>query len=242
MSPYEERFYRTALLCRNLFSFQIVMKETDLWISAPENLEKKAEDLVFDSRLKIEAYIGSHPEFLTSLSPVENDPFSPEIIRGMIHASQKAGVGPMAAVAGAISQHVGAGLLDFTDQVIVENGGDIFLKTRGSATVSVYAGKSPLSNRLGLIIPERQMPVGVCSSSATVGHSLSLGIADVCCIISPSALLADAAATAVCNRIRHPRDLESAPEWAGQIDGVSGGIAIVRDRMAAWGDIELVDL
>ncbi|MBW1868220.1 MAG: UPF0280 family protein, partial [Deltaproteobacteria bacterium] len=103
-------------------------------------------------------------------------------------------MGPMAAVAGAIAQYVGMGLLDLTDQVIVENGGDIFLKADRSLTVSVFAGASPLSGRFGLLIPVSRMPLGVCSSSATVGHSLSRGIADVVCILSPSSALADGAA------------------------------------------------
>jgi len=148
----------------------------------------------------------------------------------------------MASVAGAVAQRVAGGLLRFTDQVIVENGGDIFLKTNRPATVSIFAGASPLSERLGLKIPVKQMPLGVCSSSAKVGHSLSLGIADVACLLSPSAALADGAATALGNRVKRKEDLETVAAWAGQIEGIVGGVVIVDDRIAAWGDIELVEL
>ena len=75
----------------------------------------------------------------------------------------------MASVAGAIAQFVAQGLLESTNQVIVENGGDIFLKVNRPVNVSVFAGESPLSEKIGLKIPSRQMPLGICSSSGTVG-------------------------------------------------------------------------
>jgi hypothetical protein len=109
-------------------------------------------------------------------------------------------------------------------------------------TVALYAGRSPLSGKIGLLIPVRQMPLGVCSSSGTVGHSLSMGTADAVCLVSGSAALADGAATAVGNRIRQPADLEAAGEWARAIEGILGGVVILKDRMIVWGDVELVDL
>ena len=109
-------------------------------------------------------------------------------------------------------------------------------------TVSVFAGASPLSGKFGLLIPPGLMPAGVCSSSATVGHSLSLGKADLVCTLSRSAALADAAATALGNRIRSREDLRMAPRWAGRFDGIQGGVAVVGDTMSAWGEVELVEL
>jgi ApbE superfamily uncharacterized protein (UPF0280 family) len=164
------------------------------------------------------------------------------MIKTMIEMTSRAGVGPMASVAGAIAQFVAEGLLRFTDQVIVENGGDIFLKTLRPAIVSIYAGESPLSEKFGLKIPTQQMPLGICSSSGTVGHSLSMGVADIVCTIASSAVLADGASTALCNRIKNKTDLEEIPHWAGQIPGIKGGIAIMGDSMIPWGDVELVGL
>ena len=149
-------------------------------------------------------------------------------------------MGPMASVAGAIAQYVGYELLKWTDQVILENGGDIFLKTNRSVTVSIFAGESPLSGKIGVMIPQEKMPLGVCASSGTVGHSLSLGSTDIVCIISPSAVLADGAATALGNRIRDKKDLEKIVDWADEMGGISGGLAIVKDKVAAWGELELV--
>lgn len=242
MSPYEARTYRKKDNANDLVSFHMAVKETDLWVSADQNLQKETRDLILDCRQQLEAYITTHPGFAETLFPQQEDPLAPPIVREMIHAAKKVGVGPMASVAGAIAQYVARGLLQFTDQVIVENGGDIFLKTNRPAIVSIFAGPSPLSEKLGLKIALRQMPLGVCSSSAKVGHSLSLGVADVCCLLSPSATLADGAATALGNRIKKKKDLEKAADWAEQINGLIGGVVIVDDSFAVWGDIELVDL
>jgi ApbE superfamily uncharacterized protein (UPF0280 family) len=160
----------------------------------------------------------------------------------MIDVTRGLGVGPMASVAGAIAQYVGRGLMRITDQVIVENGGDIFLKAGRPVTVSIFAGDSLLSEKFGLLIPERQMPLGICSSSARVGHSLSMGIADVVCLLSPSAALADGAATALGNRIMAKKDIEKVAVRANEIEGIVGGVVIVEDSMATWGDVELVEL
>ena len=179
---------------------------------------------------------------MSSLRSIDEDPGAPPIVREMIRVTKKLGVGPMASVAGAIAEYVGKGLLQFSDQVVVENGGDIFLKANRSVTISVLAGDSPLSERLGLLIPVRQMPLGVCTSSGTIGHSLSMGIADEVCLLSPSAAFADGAATAIGNSIDKKTDLKKIAETAGSTEGIFGGLIIVGDRMAAWGDIELVEL
>jgi hypothetical protein len=237
-----ERTYRKIIEAGDLFSFHLEVRETDLWISASERLESEARDLVFQGRRQIESYITSNPGFKNTLKPWEKDPFAPFLVKEMIRASKVAGVGPMASVAGALAQFVGEGLLELVDQVIVENGGDVFLKTDRPATVSVLAGDSPLSGKIGLVFSEKRMPVGVCSSSGTVGHSLSFGRADAVCIISPSAVLGDAAATALGNLINSKNDLKKAASWAERIEGVDGGVVILGDEIAAWGDVELVAL
>ncbi len=239
---YAERTYRQRITVKDLCSFQVSVKETDLWICAETPLEREARDLVHQVRRPIEAYIASHPLFLTSLTPLAVDPYAPALIKEMQHAAGEAGVGPMAAVAGAISQYVGEGLLAFSKQVIVENGGDIFLKANRSITVSIFAGNTPFSEKIGIRIHPGLMPTGICSSSATVGHSLSMGITDVVCVLSPSAALADAAATSLGNRVKKKIHLNRVKDWAEQIGGITGGVVIAGDRMATWGDIELMAL
>lgn len=241
MTPYVDRIYRKRLRPQGLFCFQVAVRETDLWVCTDRDMESETRNLVFAVRHQLETYIRYHPTFSSSLVPLKEDPYAPKVVKEMLRASGKAGVGPMAAVAGAIAQEVGEGLLKWTREAIVENGGDIYLKADRPVTVSIFAGKSPLSGRLGLRIPTRQMPLGVCSSSGTIGHSLSEGSADAVCILSRSAALADSAATALGNRIRNRADLKRLGNRAGQIPGILGGVAIKNEAVAAWGDVELIE-
>lgn len=241
-NPYQERTYRHRVHTKDLKSFQVVVGETDLWVCAESDLTKQVRDLVLMFRYQLESHIKHHPGFLTSLKPLDDDPYAPPIVGDMIRSTKKATVGPMAAVAGAIAQWVGESLLELSEQVIVENGGDIYLTAKRPVTVSIFAGTSPLSGKFGLRIPERQMPLGICSSSASVGHSLSHGITDVVCLLSKSTALADAAATALGNRIMGRADLKHVVRWADRIGGILGGVVIVKDTMATWGDVELVEV
>jgi ApbE superfamily uncharacterized protein (UPF0280 family) len=242
MDQYTDRTYRRAVTAKDLVGFEIRVRETDLWIGADRDLEIEARDLVVNAREQVESYINSHPEFMTTLTPCADNPLAPPIVTQMIKASRVAGVGPMAAVAGTIAEFVGQGLLNSSSQVIVENGGDIFFSLKRRLTMKIFAGKSPLSERLGLEIPVDQMPLGVCSSSGTIGHSLSLGMADAVCVTSTSAALADAVATALGNRIKTVKDLEPAARWIAGIERVNGAVIIIGKSMAAWGDVELVEL
>lgn len=242
MTDYRQRSYRKRVNAQDLVSFHVAVKETDLWVSTNRRLENETRDLIFDSRHQLDAYMRTHMDFLTTLQPYPEDPCAPPLVKEMIEATSDLGVGPMASVAGAIAQFVARGLLPFSDQVIVENGGDIFLKANRPVTVCILAGQSRLSGRIGVVIPEQKMPLGICASSGTVGHSLSLGTADVVCILSPSAALADGAATALGNRIKKKTDLEKIAAWADHVKGISGGLAIMGEKMTMWGDIELVSL
>ena len=239
---YQPRTYRDSLKTAGLVSFTVVIKETDLFIAASHAVERDAQTAVLDARYNIEQYIQNHPDFLTSLTPLPADHYAPEIVREMLNASAAAGVGPMAAVAGAVAEHVGRELLKQCDEVIIENGGDIFLRVMRDITISVFAGSSPLSNRIGIKIYAHASPLGVCTSSGTVGPSLSLGTADAVTILSPSASRADAAATAVGNLVKSSADIAQAIEAGNKIQGVSGILIIKDDQMGVWGNINLVSL
>jgi hypothetical protein len=239
---YEKRTYRNRVHARGLQSFCVRVKETDLWISAGAALEQEARDLVFQCRHEIESYLKTHPMFKTSLRPLPPDPYAPPLVKEMIESTAVAGVGPMAAVAGAIAQYVGRGLLEYTNEVIVENGGDLYLKAERPLTVSIFAGDSPLSERIGLRIATEQMPVGVCTSSGRIGHSLSMGVSHAVSILAASGALADGAATALANTILERKNLEAAASAAGNIPGIFGGVAILGGTMASWGEIQLIGL
>jgi len=237
-----ERGYRTSMTRGGLISFQVKIHETDLMILAQRELRQVVTEIVLQERRQLEHYITSHPGFLESLRPWPEDRLAPRIVKEMIQASHRADVGPMAAVAGAIAAAVGRTLLEYVPEVIVENGGDIFLKTSGPATVALYAGNSPLSMKVGLLIPAEATPLGVCTSSGTVGHSLSFGRADASCVLAADTALADAAATGLGNRVKEPADIPAALEWLSGIRDISGGVVIAGKKLGAWGEIELSPL
>jgi hypothetical protein len=141
-----------------------------------------------------------------------------------------------------VAEHTGREILKQCDEVIVENGGDIFLQVNREITISVFAGSSSLSNRIGIKISPHNSPSGVCTSSGTVGPSLSFGTADAVTIISLSASLADAAATAVGNLVKSSADIEKAIDAGKKIQDVAGILIIKDDQMGVWGNINLVSL
>ena len=235
----EPRTYRHWIEDKNLISFNVTIKETDLYIRASSNLKRKTHRLVLKYRGILEKYIERHPSFLTSLEPVTVNEDAPQIIRQMAEAAQNTGVGPMAAVAGAIAEFVGSELLAFSPEIIVENGGDIYLKSSKRRVIGIYAGESPLTGKIGVEVNEADMPLGICTSSGTVGHSLSYGTADAVVAISRSAVLADAAATAIGNRVKQPDDITGAIEFAQSIPGLKGVIIIKDDIIGLWGEVKL---
>ena len=239
---YENRTYRSLVSCKKLASFRVVVKETDLLVRADTLLEIETRDLVLRHRIPLERYLEQHPEFGRALIPFPQDQLAPPIVKTMIAAGQKAGVGPMAAVAGTIAEYVGRDLLALTRNVIIENGGDIFISTDFPLVAAVYAGKSPVSGELGVQINSRGHPVAVCTSSGTLGHSLSLGRADAAVVISQSAGLADAAATAIGNQVSGKDDIKRAIGFGKGIEGVLGIVVIVGKEIGFWGNVELVKL
>ena len=234
---YKERKYRNLIEGKDLTSFQVKEAESDLYIRANQELSFYARQMLSNFRGQIESYIDSHPLFKSTLLPYSQDKKAPEIIKSMIHTTALCGVGPMAAVAGAIAEFVGKELLNYSSEVIVENGGDIFIKSNKVRKVSVFAGSSPFSQRIILKIEAQKNYVGVCTSSGTVGPSLSFGKADAVTVISDSVLLADAAATAIGNIIKTRKAIEQGLIYAQKIKGVKGVVIIKDDKMGLWGDI-----
>ena len=237
---YEPRTYRTFDGSRRFATFRVVVETSDLYVKAHMLLEKQTEELVRKCRGQIEEAIAVRPEFLKSFEPLEEDASDSPVVLRMIRAGKKAGTGPMAAVAGAVAEYVGQGLLRWSPEVIVENGGDIFLKIAEPVIVGLLAGSSPFSGKLGIRVEPTQISLGICTSSATVGPSVSLGRADAATIVSKDAALADAMASALGNRVKKSSDLRPAVEWAMGIAGVEGALVVFGDRMAALGDVELV--
>lgn len=247
IGEYSTRNYRTFYQASDLVYFQVKLKETDLAVGVDRDsfdgrLAEFVEKTVIKLRGDLETYIDLCPEFRTSLVPVPALPGAPRIVITMTKAAALAGVGPMAAVAGAIAQAVGRQLEGRVREVIVENGGDIYLSGQRDRIVGIFAADSPFSNRIGLKVSGKEMPVGVCTSSGTVGPSLSLGRADAAVIKAKDAALADAVATGAGNLVQEEGDLMRAVEYAQSVEGVLGIIVIKRDKLAAWGEMEIIPL
>jgi ApbE superfamily uncharacterized protein (UPF0280 family) len=241
-SMYQPRKYRNLVEAARLLAFRVVVKETDLLVHAEKKLEHETRELVLEHRGYVEAYIKAHPDFFAALTPLRLDGLAATIVVDMVKAGENAGVGPMAAIAGAVAEHAGLGLLKYTDQVIVENGGDVFIKTDTPLTVGIFAGKSPLSLRIGIRVGGGPKPMAVCTSSGTVGHSLSLGKADAVCVVADSCSIADAAATAIGNQVQSIADIEYALARGKCIGKIRGIIIIVGGKIGIWGDLEVVPL
>jgi len=238
----EPRTYRDFGPSDRFVAFRVAVETSDLYVKAHRQLDAETERFIRVARSQVEDAIARRPEFLTSLVPLDAHPDDAPIAARMVQAGKKAGTGPMAAVAGAVAEFVGQRLLEHSSEVIVENGGDIFLRIDHPVVIGLFAGDSPFSNRVGLKVNASVLPIGVCTSSATVGPSFSAGRADVATIVSRDATLADAVATALGNRVASSRDLKAAVEWALAMPGVDGALAIVGDKIAAMGDVELVAL
>jgi hypothetical protein len=110
----------------------------------------------------------------------------------------------------------------------------------------VFAGASPLSNRFGLRIVPEQTPLGICTSSGTVGHSLSFGKAESVTVLADSACIADAAATRLGNEVgKDLNDREAVDHALGigsRMEQVRGVLIVCGETLGAIGEIVLQPL
>lgn len=239
---YQKRFYRDWIYPGGLFRKRVVIRETDLEILCDKPIDENyVAARIKKYRQQVETYISRDERFLTALKPLAVESSAPQIVREMAASSRKANVGPMATVAGAIAGYVGRDLLrKGAKAVIIENGGDIFLKVTRPIKVGLFAGKKKLLSRLNFKIKPRETPLGICASSGTIGHSLSFGNVDCAVVMAKNVALADAVATATANQVRDKTDLEKAVKLARSIKGVKGVVIIVGNNLASWGKIEFV--
>lgn len=158
----------------------------------------------------------------------------------MADARLSPGVGPFAAVAGTIAQMAAESLVDRSPDLIIENGGDIFMYSRRDRVVGLLP--DPESGVLiGLNVAASACPLALCASSATIGHSLSFGQGELVLVRSPDGALADALATALCNRLQGPGDVKAVVDYARRFvkHGLTGIFAQCGGAIGVWGDMEL---
>ena len=237
LSPF--RTYRAARH-DDLTAFQLVIEETDLWIAAREDLGLPMADHVRFLRGQIKSYVAVHPEFLTSLKPLEADARAPEIIRRMCRAGQMVGVGPMAAVAGTVAQMLGETFRERSPNLMIENGGDTYLCSTRDRHIGIL---NMPDQAVRLCVPVRadEFPCSFCASSAKIGHSLSFGKADLVVVRSRDAALADAAATALANALTGASAMDAvlAKAKAWELLGIDGVFTQCEEKIGVWGKMQL---
>jgi len=236
------KIYRVCHQKQGLVTFNVTVKETNLNIQADSDLSEQAVRSILDHRQYIENHIARFPKFSDSMTPLSGPGITPKIISEMTKAAKTAGVGPMAAVAGAVAQSVGRNLLQWSKNVLVENGGDIFIKSDTQTIFTIYAGSSPLSMKTGIKVARRPASFAMCTSSGTVGHSKSFGKADAVSVLADCCALADAAATSLGNEIQTPKDIERAIAVGKNMAGIQGIVIISGKQIGLWGALELVKL
>lgn len=241
VDPGDRSLYRGTVRCEDLVATRVAVKETDLFVLAEHDLSAVVRDIVISERDRLERYIAGHAGFLESLVPITVSLSAPSLVRAMAAAGAAAGVGPMAAVAGAICDAVARGVAGATGELIIENGGDLYVRVARERVVGIFAGESG-GLSLGLRVRPERGALGICTSSGRIGHSLSFGDSAAATVIAGSATLADAAATAVGNRVRGRLGVRDGIDAARQIPGVLGAVVLRGGELGAWGEVELVDL
>lgn len=238
---FEERTYRNWCRSEGLVPTVVSHNESDLFILAPLDLYDEAMGLLLEARRDIEDYIKKDEKFLSTLYPHQPLPNPPRIIREMASAALEFGVGPMAAVAGAVSDYVGSQLIGKAGEIIVENGGDIYACLKRPVVFSLYAGpSSPFTGKIKFSLDLNGKSKGICTSSGTVGHSFSAGRADAVCVICDTAAVADAAATALCNKIQDKKDVDRILKITQSYNSINAILIAMEDKLGIWGDIEII--
>lgn len=238
-----ERGYRTISPDKGEHAFQVVVEETDLWVVARADLRDQIAACVHELRGIIKAHIAFRPDFLNSMVPLEPPPGIHPLIAGMYKASAVTGVGPMAGVAGTIAQAVADRFKDQSPEILVENGGDLYLHSARERVVAILSDPSGPAG-LGVRLASEDFPLSLCSSSAKIGHSVSLGKGDLAVAGARNGAFADCAATALCNMLQGPDDLKRAMDRAASLrrQGLIFAFAQCAGKIAVWGELELAAL
>jgi len=226
-------------LTKALFKENFILKETQCTIiSDKQQGVQAAVESIKHNRQDLEIYVKSNPKFLYTLKPYP-PPEKPLVAKLMAEAAEKAGVGPMAAVAGAIADlAVGDMTSGGCEVAVVEDGGEISAFSNVSVDVAVAAGDEPLSRRFGFRLID--FPIGVATSSGRFSHALSFGDAEAATVFCRNASLADAVATAVGNVVKGEVadvGIKAGLNKGMSIKGVDGVLILYKGKVGMAGKI-----
>lgn len=243
---YIKRTYRKSFSQGRWAHFTLSYKETDLWIgidheSFQPEMPSCAEKLTRELRDEMDAYLTTDPAYRKALTTYPAGKNAPLIFQQMSAVCEQTGIGPMSAVAGAVARYVALSLKARfqINEIIVENGGDIYADIKKDMDIAVFAGPSVLSEKVGLHIEADYAPLGICTSSGTVGPSLSFGKADAVMIICRDAALADSYATLFANKVQTADDTDRVLKEVSTIKEVIAAMVIKNDKMGICGMFEL---
>ena len=246
MNLFEERTYRNQFNIDRFTGFEVKYMETDLWIGVDQasfksEIKVLAETKIKELRDKLDTYIQKEPFFKKSLKPFQPTEDAPSEAIEMANAAEIAGIGPMSTVAGMFAREIGNEITkNFSiEELVIENGGDIFVLLKDELVLSVFAGESILSERIGLVIPPENKPLGICTSAGTVGPSLSYGKADAVVVVCEDILLADAFATALGNKVKSPDHVEKVIKQAEKYPDIQTVLIICEDKVGIKGENEI---
>ena len=216
--------------------FGLRYRESILTVVCDDGLRDAAFDAMMEARYSVESKISEDPFFGITYDPYPASPGDDELVRRMCDASTVAGVGPMAGVAGAVAVHIAERLVEMgSSYAVVENGGDIAFYSPEPRLVGIFADH-PVFRDLAFSVSSDRI-VGICSSSRTVGPSVSFGTSSISTVFSDDVILADCCATALGNLVRDEASIQGAVEDIGARPGVGGCMACCGDKVAMFGDI-----
>ncbi|NCC63126.1 MAG: UPF0280 family protein [Spirochaetia bacterium] len=241
---FQNRTYRYSMGSCRFSSFSLAIAESDVWIGFQGDAECDAirkETASFIRRLRSQILAYEDKAFLSSLVPLSPKKDVSEFLRGMFDAGKKAQVGPMASVAGSVAQEVGRHLKQVfsLSEIVVENGGDLYIDVLKPLSVKLFAPTSRFSGNISLIVDPQFCPLGLCTSSATFGHSMSFGKADAVMVACSDAALSDAYATAFCNKVQKKEDVQRVCEELVSKSEVLSSIIVLDDTLAVGGRLEV---
>ena len=246
MKEYKDRTYRRRFCSDRWHGFVVKYKETDVWVGVDKKsfrseMPECTMQIIRELRDAMDVYLKQDPNYVLSLTTYEAQEHAPETAKRMSEISHQLGVGPMATVAGAFAAHIAQELKNRfeIEEIMVENGGDIYADIKNDMDVCVFAGESPLSEKIGLHIEAKESPLGICTSSGTVGPSLSFGKADAVMMVCRDALLADGYATVFANQIQTTADIDPVLNLIAREKDILSALIVKDDKMGIIGQFEL---